>query len=598
MSDLWQIPETWLWVTMGDVADVVGGGTPSTNNPMNFDGTIPWITPADMSGYFDKTISSGARSISEQGLEGSGARWLPEGTVLFSSRAPIGYVAVASRAVTTNQGFKSFIPAKGVLSDYIYYWLVSAKRHAESLASGTTFLELSGSKAALMSFPLAPTSEQARIVTKLEELLTELDAGVAELKTAQKKLVQYHHSLLKAAVEGTLTAEWRAKKQLTENGAQLLERILVERRARWETKQLAKFAGQGKAPPKDWQKKYPEPVQPDTTNLAQRPVGWGWASVAQISSDERYSLAIGPFGSNLKVSDYRDSGVPLVFVRNIRSGNYGGEYTRFVSQEKANELNAHSVATGDVLVTKMGEPPGDADVYPEDQPPAIITADCIKIRCWQGLMNPFFLKIVINSSIGKRQIEPMTQGVAQKKVSLGRFSTLTVPVPPADEQSLIVQIVSESEQYASEQMAVIETSLKQCAAQRQNILRAAYAGKLVPQDPNDESARVLLERIRIKQSEQAKQPKPRKTKKKEIPTVARKLVDVLTEANDWLPAQEAFRLCGVIDGAQTDEIEALYAELRVLDKSQRLLVEVITESIETPEGAKQRKVADRLKLVG
>lgn len=199
--------------------------------------------------------------------------------------------------------------------------------------------------------------------------------------------------------------------------------------------------------------------------------------------------------------DYRDSGVPLVFVRNIRSGNYGGVHTKYVTPEKALELSAHGVAAGDVLVTKMGEPPGDADVYPSDQPPAVITADCIKIRCWPGLMEPRFMKTVINSHIGRRQIEPMTQGVAQKKVSLGRFTRLAVPVPPSDEQALIVRTVDMADREALEQLVAIDQSLKQSTAQRQNILRAAFAGQLVPQDPNDEPASVLLERIRVSRSE-------------------------------------------------------------------------------------------------
>ena len=494
---------------MGDVTDVIGGGTPSTTNPRNFEGTVPWITPADMSGYSRKAISGGSRCISEQGLEDSGARLLPQGTVLFSSRAPIGYVAIASQPVTTNQGFKSFVPGLGLSSDYLYYWLTSAKQHAEALASGTTFLELSGAKAALIPLPLAPAGEQTRIVTKLEELLSDLDAGVAELKAAQKKLAQYRQSLLKAAVEGALTAEWRTRNTPLETGAQLLARILTERRARWEAKQTLKFKEQGKPPPKDWQEKYPEPVQPDTTDLPALPAGWVRASIEQIASDERYSLSIGPFGSNLKVPDYRVSGVPLVFVRNIRSGKYGGEHTKYVTPEKAIELSAHSIAAGDVLVTKMGEPPGDADVYPDDQPPAIITADCIKIRCWHDLMSPVFLKSVVNSNIGKRQIEPMTQGVAQKKVSLGRFSSLAVPVPPAEEQALIVRMVNEAGHNAVEQLAAIELSLKQSTAQRQNILRAAFAGQLVPQDPNDEPASVLLARIRAERAVRDAAKKPR-----------------------------------------------------------------------------------------
>ena len=508
---------------MGDATDVIGGGTPSTTTPRNFEGSIPWITPADMSGYSSKTISGGFRYISEQGLVDSGARWLPQGAVLFSSRAPIGYVAVASRPVTTNQGFKSFVPWTGLNSDYLYFWLISAKQHAEALASGTTFLELSGAKAAQIPLPVAPSAEQTRIVKKLEELLSELDAGVAELKAAQKKLAQYRQSLLKAAVEGVLTAEWRAARKVgagdtaPETSAALLARILSERRARWEAKQLAKFAKQGKSPPKDWQQKYPEPKKPDTRDLPELPEGWGWATIEQIASDERYSLAIGPFGSNLKVADYRESGVPLVFVRNIRSANYGGAYTKYVTPEKAEELSAHSVAAGDVLITKMGEPPGDADVYPDTQPPAIITADCIKVRCWNGLIRPDFLTVVIRSYIGLRQIEPMTQGVAQKKVSLGRFTSLAVPIPSFQEQDQLMTMVSGANGEAIAQEAAIAVSLKQSAAQRKNILKAAFSGQLVPQDPSDEPASVLLERIRAERAvrDALKKPRGRKTKEKD-----------------------------------------------------------------------------------
>jgi len=454
-----------------------------------------------------------------------------------------------------------------------------------------TVKHLSSKTIGEIGIPLPPRAEQTRIVDKLEELLSDLDTGVAELKAAQKKLVRYRQSLLKAGVEGTLTAEWRSHHTPTETGTQLLQRIRTERRAKWEAKQIAKFKEQGKSPPKDWQKKYPDPVRPNTTDLPELPAEWVWASVEEIASDQRYSLSIGPFGSNLKVPDYRDKGVPLVFVRNIRSGNYGAGHTKYVTPEKALELCAHSIEAGDVLVTKMGEPPGDADVYPSDQPPAVITADCIKIRCWPGLMEPQFIKAVINSQIGKRQIEPITQGVAQKKVSLGRFIRLAVPVPPADEQAFIVQTVAAADREALELLATINYSLKQSAAQRQNILRTAFAGQLVPQDPNDESASVLLERIRAGRLERDKQSKVRKTKQqKEIAAVVSKLIEVLAEAGDWVPAQEAFGRCGVANGALTDQIEALYAELRVLDKAGQLAVEAVTD-------AQGRKLHDRLKLL-
>ena len=174
---------------------------------------------------------------------------------------------------------------KGIDAGFLYYQMASevVQRSIREMSSTTTNISnVSGAKLKTLELQIAPRAEQTRIVAKLEELLSDLDAGVAELKAAQKKLKQYRQSLLKAAVEGALTAEWRANNKPSETGAQLLERILTERRARWEAKQLAKFKEQGKTPPKDWQKKYPEPVQPDTTDLPELPEGWVWASVDQL----------------------------------------------------------------------------------------------------------------------------------------------------------------------------------------------------------------------------------------------------------------------------------------------------------------------------
>jgi type I restriction enzyme S subunit len=166
-----------------------------------------------------------------------------------------------------------------------------------------------------------------------------------------------------------------------------------------------------------------------------------------------------------------------------------------------------------------------------------------------------------------------------------------VPLGHADEQQEILSLLQLQLDNLDQQEKSVELCLKQSAAQRQNILKAAFAGQLVPQDPKDESASVLLERIRAERAEQGKQPKVRKTKKqKEITTMVRKLIDVLDEAGDWIPAQEAFHRCGIADGALTDQIETLYAELRELDKAGRLVVESVTDT-------QGRKLHDRLKLL-
>lgn len=248
-----------------------------------------------------------------------------------------------------------------------------------------------------------------------------------------------------------------------ETGQELLDRILAERRKNW--------TGRGT---------YQEPAAPKTDNLPALPEGWTWASPDQVSSAEAYSLAIGPFGSNLKVSDYTNAGVPLVFVRNIRSSRFGGDRTVYVSASKALELRAHQIRAGDLLVTKMGEPPGDACLYPDSEPDAVITADCIKLRLAPLLSQKRFFVHAINSGVVKSQIQLITKGVAQMKVSLGRFSTLAIPLPPLPIQHRIVAEIEKQFTRLDAGVAALRRVQANLKRYRAAVLKAACEGKLVP----------------------------------------------------------------------------------------------------------------------
>ena len=135
----------WREVRIGQIAEVIGGSTPSTKESKNFDGDIPWLTPKDLAGTHDRYIEHGSRNLSRKGLESCSAKLLPRGAVLLSTRAPIGYVAIAKNPLATNQGFRSLVLRDDCIPEYIYYWLVANTKELELNASGTTFLELSGS---------------------------------------------------------------------------------------------------------------------------------------------------------------------------------------------------------------------------------------------------------------------------------------------------------------------------------------------------------------------------------------------------------------------------------------------------------------------
>lgn len=513
MSDVpWTVPASWLWVSMGEISAVVGGGTPTTNDAANFGGSIPWITPADMTRHVGKYIRQGARFITDKGLADSGARWLPEGSVLFSSRAPIGYTAIAAQPVTTNQGFKSFALETGIRPDFVYHWLSSAKRMAEGMASGTTFLELSGAKAAQLPMPLPPAAEQTRIVEKLEELLSDLDAGVAELKAAQAKLQHYRQSLLKAAVEGSLTRAWReAHPAPEETGAALLARILRERRARWEAQQLAKFEARGKVPTKGWREAYTEPTEPNAADMPSLPAGWTWASAEQLCTFITKGTTP-PKGQDTA----GDKTIPFLRVTNLTNrGVLDLTDKVFVSNATHQGFLARSrVVPGDVLMNIVGPPLGQVALVPGSSPEWNINQAIAIFRAVDGVL-PDFICCYLLSPIAQRWLKARAKTTAgQTNLTLEICRQLPIPLAPMGEQQAVVNALAEQLGSLDTLEDAVPAAERQSTAQRQNLLRAAFAGQLVPQDPADEPAAALLARIRAERA--AAQPAAKRSRSTKV----------------------------------------------------------------------------------
>ena len=350
-----KLPSGWELSCLNELASPIGGGTPSKADPQYWvGGTIPWISPKDMK---VRVISDSEDHVTEAALNRLSV--VPRDSVLVVVRSGIlsHSLPVAQNSVpaAVNQDMRAFVPRAEISSSFLAWQLIAKEREILQACSkdGTTVASIEAPALANYALKVAPAAEQTRIVAKLEELLSDLDDGVAELKAAQRKLAAYRQSLLKAAVDGSLTAAWRAKNTSTETGEQLLQRILAERRAQWEAKQLAKYQEQGKTPPKDWQKKYQEPVQPDTTGLPELSDRWVWASVDQCALDES-AITDGPFGSNLKSSHYQEHGPRVIRLQNIGDGEFI-DAKAHISQEHFEELTKHAVEKGDLVVAMLGE---------------------------------------------------------------------------------------------------------------------------------------------------------------------------------------------------------------------------------------------------
>jgi type I restriction enzyme S subunit len=358
-----------------------------------------------------------------------------------------------------------------------------------------------------LGFQKSPKSEQTRIVAKLEELLSDLEAGVAELKAAQAKLVRYRQSLLKAAVDGTLTADWRARHTPAETGAQLLARILTERRARWEDKQRARFAAQDKTPPKNWQAKYPEPVAPDTTDLPALPAGWVWASLDQLAE-------FITSGSRGWAAYYSSDGATFIRSQNISKDVLDLSDIAFVRPPGSSEGVRTRVQKGDVLLTITGANVGKAAQVDVELEEAYVSQHVALIRAIDRGLSEYLQSFLTASCGGRGQLDRVAYGAGKPGLNLQQVAAVHVPLPPPQEISTLLEILAmQLEAIEHQQQSTVELQ-RQSTVQRKNLLKAAFSGQLVPQDPADEPASVLLERIRLERATQSpmKRPNGRKAK--------------------------------------------------------------------------------------
>ena len=471
MSGNTVLPQGWMQVTLGDVGEIISGGTPSTAIPEYWNGEINWITPADLSGYSKKYIIHGAKSISKLGLKKSSAKLMPKGSVLFSSRAPIGYVVIANSELCTNQGFKSIIPNESVFNEYLFYFLKSAKKEVQDAASGTTFKEISLTKFSKLRIPLPPLAEQQRIVAKIEELFSSLDKGIESLKSAQQQLKVYRQSVLKAAFSGKLTEKFR-KISDNEKGTCLpagrLEDKLTKNTLRQAQGGITQVA-QGAVMP------VAEPVEA-TNKDSELPEGWRRGLVKDIS----LSIQYGYTGSSSK----ENIGPKFLRITDIQDNNVNWDdvpYCQIDEQSKQKYI----LDDGDLVFARTGATVGKSFLIKGKIPESIFASYLIRLKfpkhvndkyVWYYFQSPFYWSQIYDKQVG----------IGQPNVNGTKLGKLEIVIPrTVEEQNAIVAAIESRLSVCDKIEESIEESLRQAEALRKSILKKAFEGKLVAQDPND-----------------------------------------------------------------------------------------------------------------
>ncbi|SCM82901.1 Restriction modification system DNA specificity domain [uncultured Sporomusa sp.] len=433
------VPGNWVWTRLGDITIITGGGTPQSNVTEYYNGgDIAWITPADLSGYNDMYISKGERNITKLGLEQSSAKLMPRDTVLLSSRAPIGYVAIALEQLCTNQGFKSFWPSPIYKPQYLYYYLMQNKKLLETYASGTTFLELSRKKVSQIPFPLPPLPEQQRIVDIIESLFEKLDRAKELAQHALDSFEKRKSAILHKAFTGELIRKWRE-----ENG------LSFEKWQKYTVKDLV-------------------------MNLNQ-----GWS----------------PKCENFPSIDYDKWGV--IKTTAIQHMEFVEEENKQLPSS-LEPREKHELKAGDILITRAGPRirVGVCCLVKQVRPRLLLCDKAYRFRVNEKLVMPEYIVFALNTPSMLDEINLMKTGISDSGVNLTQngFQGLKLNIPPLAEQKEIVRILDNllaNEQKAKELCNVID----KIDHMKKAILARAFRGELGTNNPDEESALELLKEV-------------------------------------------------------------------------------------------------------
>ncbi len=482
------LPPGWTTAVVGNIMKVRNGFAFSTSEyrPAG----VPLIRQSDLGESAVSILH--AKRVDKRFLDELPGFIVRKGDLLIGMSGSLGKIAKYQEPEPSLQNQRTGLLLLNSHTDAGFAKLVMqyVERQIVSGGKGIAVQNVSATQIEACRFPLAPLREQERISSVVEELFSDLDAAVAALGRVQAKLKHYRAAVLKAAVEGSLTAEWREKHPATELASTLLTRILAERRRRWEAAQLQKFKEAGKEPPANWRTRYKGPVQPETHALTVLPTSWVWASFDQVGETQG-GLQKSPARTPLK------NHYPYLRVANVHRGALDlDELHRFELTQA--ELDRLRLETGDLLIVEGNGSRteiGRCAMWRGEIPDCVHQNHIIRVRPL-AVANPKYLGLFMNSPIGQKAIQWVASSTSGLyTLSVAKIEKLPLALPPTDEQDAIVEAVEDQLSVIDHLETDLEAKLKSAQALRQSILRHAFTGQLVPQDPTDEPAAELLKRI-------------------------------------------------------------------------------------------------------
>lgn len=411
------IPDNWEWVRFGDIGNIVSGGTPKKAEKAYWeDGNIPWITPATMSKTQDSVIfnSEDIKTINRLGLAHSSAQLIPAGSIVVSSRAPIGYVNIVPFNYSTNQGCKSVNTFTNIYNKYVYYAIKYAVPDMYRRASGTTFKEISGTKFGETVIPLPPLAEQKRIATKISQLFDQID----KIESASQQYIELQSSLRSKLLDVAMRGKLVKQDFSDEPVSVLLDEIKSEKDRLVKEKRIRNSK--------------PLPEITDNEKPYDIPNNWEWVRLGDI-----IVTINGDRGKNYPGKKYwQSTGRPFLNAACLTSGKYIDKAKfNYISDERYELLRSGFVNSDDILYCIRGSLGKVGMVNIDD---GAIASSLIIIRKIIADQNMEFLYYLLCSSINGMFIKNHRNGTAQPNIPGRDLLKMVVPLPPLEEQKRIV----------------------------------------------------------------------------------------------------------------------------------------------------------------
>ncbi|RDC62371.1 restriction endonuclease subunit S [Adhaeribacter pallidiroseus] len=447
------LPKGWVWSNISELFIIIGGGTPSKKHAKYWGGDIKWASVKDIKSQF---LTETIDKITNEGLNQSNTNLASIGDIILVTRIAPGQVSIAKEKITINQDLKILKLFGGIIPSFVYFLIKSNDQKFISRASGTTVKGLKVTDLNNIKLPLPPLKEQSRIIIKIEELFSEIDHATKNLQKAKYELDIYKQSILKSTFTGKLSEKWRE-----ENTSEMID--------------FEEFS--------DY-------------NL---PNNWKLETIENVS--EFIGSGSTPKGGK---NTYTELGIPFIRSQNVHVNKFIQNDLVYISEEINEKMKRTKTKPRDILLNITGASIGRCAYIPEDFILGNINQHVCIIRVNSDITDYKYLTFYLNSPDAQIKISQINSGATREALTLTQIKRFSFPLCNKEEQTKIVEMLETRFTLIENLETIINKSFKDIELFKHTTLKKAFEGKLVNQDPLEESANTLIQKIKIEKSEYLK----------------------------------------------------------------------------------------------